>query len=56
MLKSWGFLESLDIDRRLFVKSPLTPLYQRGVTPPFVKGRSGEIYGECPDIGRQSIR
>ena len=30
-------------------KSPLTPLYQRGVIPPFAKGRSGGIYGKCPD-------
>jgi hypothetical protein len=36
------------------VKSPLTPLYQRGVKPPFTKGRSGGILGECPD-NREAI-
>jgi len=30
-------------------KSPLTLLHQRGVKPPFTKGRSGGIYGDCPE-------
>ncbi len=42
-------INSLEIELRCSVKSPLAPLYQRGVIPPFAKGRSGGIYGECPD-------
>jgi hypothetical protein len=32
-----------------FGKSPLPPLFQRGVIPPFDKGRSGGIYKGCRD-------
>lgn len=35
-------------------KIPLTPLYQRGVKPPFTKGRSGGIWRGCPD-SREAI-
>jgi hypothetical protein len=35
-------------------KSPLTPLYQRGVKPPLTKGRSGGILGDGAD-NREAI-
>ena len=48
--------KSLEIESTWSIKSPLAPLYRRGVIPPFVKEpvlslpkeRSGGIYGECP--------
>jgi len=43
-------MNSLEIESTWFLKSPLAPLFQRGVIPPFVKGRSGGIYGAgCRD-------
>ena len=42
-------MNCLKIELTWSVKSPLAPLYQRGVTPPFLKGRSGGICGEDPD-------
>jgi AraC family transcriptional regulator of adaptative response/methylated-DNA-[protein]-cysteine methyltransferase len=48
--KSMGsFINSLEIELTGSMKSPLAPLYQRGVIPSFAKGRSGGIYGECRD-------
>jgi len=42
-------INSAEIEMTWSVNSPLTPLYQRGVLPPFAKGRSGGIYGKCRD-------
>jgi hypothetical protein len=42
-------MNSLEIESTWSLKSPLAPLFQRGVIPPFVKGRSGGIYGACRD-------
>ena len=43
------FMNSFEIELTWPIKSPLAPLYQRGVIPPFAKGRLGGICGECPD-------
>ena len=38
-----GLINSREIELTSFGKSPLPPLFQRGVIPPFDKGRSGGI-------------
>jgi len=38
-------MDEFIIEKTHFVKSPLTPLCQRGVIPPFCKGRRGGIRG-----------
>jgi hypothetical protein len=61
MEKTWeyaylipGLIKSLKIERTSSTKSPLAPLFQRGVIPPFDKaclpaGRGGEegFYDQC---------
>ena len=36
-------INGLDIERTSYTKSPLAPLFLRGVIPPFDKGRFGGI-------------
>jgi hypothetical protein len=57
MIYTHAITDSLEFELTWSVKSPLAPLYQRGVIPPFVKEpvlslskeRFGGICGECPD-------
>jgi putative transposase len=39
----WALINSLEIELTRLKKSPPAPLFQRGVIPPFEKGRSGGI-------------
>jgi hypothetical protein len=38
-----AIINILKIDWTSLTKSPLAPLFQRGVVPPFIKGRLGGI-------------
>ena len=42
-------INRLEIEFASFVKSPPAPLCQRGVIPPFGKGRLGGIFRQCLD-------
>jgi len=44
-----GPINRVEIELTSFVKSPPAPPCQRGVVPPFGKGRLGGISVECPD-------
>jgi hypothetical protein len=39
LIFSPSFINSLEIDWTSLTKSPFTPLFQKGIIPPFVKGR-----------------